>query len=67
MIFKSGGKEYPSRGIYKIEGDTITYCWATSKDKPRPKKFESTPDSGVVLMVFVKTTEAEFNKDKDKK
>ena len=38
-------------GIYKIEGDTITYCFADAGN-PRPKEFASKPDSGLTLMVL---------------
>ena len=45
------------RGIYRLEGDTLTICvFRGGKEKQfekyRPTKFESTPGSGVYLQVF---------------
>src|SRR5437773_2528929 len=53
------------KGIYKIEGDTITYCWA-EPDKDRPKEFESKSGAGVTLMVLKRVKEEDKDKDKDK-
>ncbi|MFM7150233.1 MAG: TIGR03067 domain-containing protein [Gemmataceae bacterium] len=41
------------KGIYKVEGDTITYCWA-EPEKDRPKEFATKADSGHTLMVLKK-------------
>lgn len=44
------GRDYPQRGIYKIEGKLLTICW-TSYDKRRPTSFE--PDQEVDgIMIF---------------
>jgi uncharacterized protein (TIGR03067 family) len=44
------GRDAPGRGIYKIEGDTLTIC-SNETDAPRPTRFESdTPNRS--LMVF---------------
>lgn len=39
------------KGIYKLDGDTLTSCVA-AVDKDRPLKFESLPGSGHSLRVF---------------
>ncbi|MFO0927986.1 MAG: TIGR03067 domain-containing protein [Gemmataceae bacterium] len=51
-------------GIYKIEGDTVTYVWA-EPGKERPKEFASKADSGHTLMVL-KRAAAEKPKDAEK-
>lgn len=53
------------KGIYKIEGDTITYCWADPK-KERPKEFATKADSGLTLMTLKKSEEKEKEKEKAK-
>jgi uncharacterized protein (TIGR03067 family) len=47
----SRGKTW--RGIYKIDGDTLTICDnAAELQKSRPTSFATEPDSGLVLVVF---------------
>jgi len=53
-----------AKGIYKIEGDTITYVHA-DPGKERPKEFATKPDSGLTLIVLKKQPAAP--KDGDKK
>jgi uncharacterized protein (TIGR03067 family) len=44
------GKGSLSRGIYKLDGDTLTVCCVVGDD--RPTKFESPPDSNVRMMTL---------------
>jgi uncharacterized protein (TIGR03067 family) len=39
------------KGIYALDGDVLTVCIGTP-ETPRPAKFESTPDSGLRLIVY---------------
>jgi uncharacterized protein (TIGR03067 family) len=48
-----GGKAGTIEGIYKIDGDKLTMCYAAPKGK-RPTAFESKEDSGVTLTVWVR-------------
>jgi uncharacterized protein (TIGR03067 family) len=45
-----GGKLNTWRGIYKIEGDTFTFCRSHAPDGARPKEFKG--GEGVALMVY---------------
>jgi uncharacterized protein (TIGR03067 family) len=41
------------RGIYNLDGDTLTFCMALSgSGKDRPTVFESTKDNGYMLIVL---------------
>lgn len=44
------GRESTLAGIYKIEGDTLTFCRATRAGAERPTEFKD--GAGVVLQVF---------------
>jgi hypothetical protein len=39
------------KGIYKVENDKLTLCYAGPKQE-RPKAFESKPESGVTMTVW---------------
>ena len=49
LIFKLGEKEMVSRGIYKLEVDTLTLCRVTEKDTARPKDFKTTAEEGILV------------------
>src|SRR5262245_14196730 len=49
LIMKTGDEEMVSRGIYKLEGDTLTLC-RTTGDRERPKEFKTTEESGVLVV-----------------
>lgn len=59
-------KDKVTLGIYKIDGDTITFCFGEPGSKDRPKEFKAPADSGNTLWVL-KKGKAEEPKDKDKK
>ena len=40
------------RGIYKIDGKTLTVCFAMSSKPPRPTGFTTLPNDGCELMVL---------------
>src|SRR5262245_55680281 len=46
-------KTAPSRGIYKLEGDTLILC-RTAGHLERPKEFKTTEEAGI-LMVWKRT------------
>lgn len=51
---KGGGTAYEpaSRGIFKIEKDTLTICWQRVGKRPRPKKFETKKGDRTELLVL---------------
>lgn len=54
------------KGIYKIDNDTITYCWADPK-KERPKEFATKKDAGLTLMTLKRVEEKTEKKEEEKK
>jgi uncharacterized protein (TIGR03067 family) len=43
------GTRSASKGIYKLEGDTLTLCRVTGKAE-RPKEFKTTAESGILVV-----------------
>jgi uncharacterized protein (TIGR03067 family) len=52
MTSKPPGTVKPVLGIFKIEGDTLTICQATTPDGERPTTFKSTKDPPRWLYVY---------------
>ena len=50
LTINLGGKDETRRGIYKIEGESLTFCYSSSE---RPKDFKS--DTDVVLAIYKRT------------
>lgn len=50
LISDRSGKEMTWPGIYKIDGDTLTFCRASGPDAERPKEFKA--GDKVVLIVY---------------
>ena len=47
----AGNMEFPSLGIYRLEGDTITLCRTTETgDIDRPREFKTTPEDGILVV-----------------
>lgn len=46
------------RGVYKIEGDTLTLCLVTG-DRDRPKNFESSADQPTTIWIFKRVKTAD--------
>jgi uncharacterized protein (TIGR03067 family) len=43
-----------ARGIYRLEGDTLTVCMSLREEGNRPKEFASTERSGTALAVYTR-------------
>jgi uncharacterized protein (TIGR03067 family) len=41
-------------GIYKLEGDKLTFCFAMAGETERPTKFEASQEKGILLFRFEK-------------
>jgi uncharacterized protein (TIGR03067 family) len=50
LTINRGGNDETRRGIYRFEGETMTFCYSTGE---RPTEFRSASD--VVLVVFRRT------------
>jgi uncharacterized protein (TIGR03067 family) len=45
------GEELPARGIYKLEGDSLTVCYNATVGGERPREFKSTQEMGVLVVL----------------
>jgi uncharacterized protein (TIGR03067 family) len=53
-IAEKDGRTTTVRGIYKVEGDTLTVANGAANDKKRPEKFESAEGSSTILSVYTR-------------
>jgi RNA polymerase sigma factor (sigma-70 family) len=49
---RAGGGEELSRGLYKLEGDTLTFCANRKPGADRPTDFDSKEGSDIIVMVL---------------
>jgi uncharacterized protein (TIGR03067 family) len=50
-LLRAKGKGGPVwRGIFKLEGDTLTLCRTTAVSDERPTKFETTEQGGMIIV-----------------
>ena len=47
-----GGSPDPGKGIWKLEGDTLTLCMPADPKEPRPTAFAAPPGSERILVTF---------------
>jgi len=52
IVKPDGFKGAKSKGIVKLDGDTMTLCYNPDGEGKRPEKFESTKDNGCFLFVM---------------
>lgn len=51
LDFNMEGLERPHVGIYQLDGDKLTICFATTVGRPRPTAFNTVPNDGNQLIV----------------
>lgn len=54
IIIKGLVSERLQKGIYHLNGDNLTICWATGLDGIRPQYLTTVEDSGLFLATFVR-------------
>lgn len=55
-MVRKGKEEQPIRGIYSVDGDTLTICFEDGFDSARPDKFEAPAGTKRMLWTLTRAT-----------